>query len=73
MTYDDSKNDRLGENSDKVYNDWTHVEELTNLPDEAFHRNVDKVVLEAGTKHGDVIKTAIVCPPTIYGESRVFA
>ena len=37
LTYDDSKNDRLGENSDKVYNDWTHVEELTNLPDEAFH------------------------------------
>lgn len=30
----------------------------------------DKIVLEAGTKHGDVIKTALVCPPTIYGRGR---
>lgn len=43
------------------------MDELTNLPDEAFHRNVDKLVIDAGTKHGDVIKTNIVCPPTIYG------
>jgi len=54
-------------------NDWSGVEELTTLPDSAFHRNVDKVVLEAGTKHGDVIKTNIVCPPTIYGKSNFAA
>jgi hypothetical protein len=67
LTWEDSENDRLGEWSDKEYNDWTGVDELTNLPDSAFHRNVDKVVLEAGNKYGDVIKTNIVCPPTIYG------
>ena len=67
LTWEDSENDRLGEWSDKEYNDWTGVEELTSLPDSAFHRNVDKVVLEAGNKYGDVIKTNIVCPPTIYG------
>ena len=68
LTWEDSENDRLGEWSEKEYNDWTGVDELTSLPDSAFHRNVDKVVLEAGIKHGDVIKTNIVCPPTIYGE-----
>lgn len=67
LTWEDSKYDKLGEASDHVYNDWEGIEELTNLPDEAFHRNVDKIVLEAGSKHGDVIKSVIVAPPTIYG------
>jgi len=71
LTYTDSEADRLGEWTEKEYNDWTGVEELTTLPDSAFHRNVDKVVLEAGTKHGDVVKTNIVCPPTIYGKSQI--
>ena len=67
LTWEDAENKRLGEHSDKEYNDWTRVEDLTNLPDTAFHRNVDKIVLEAGEKHSDVLKTVIVCPPTIYG------
>lgn len=72
MTYSDSENDfkTLGCLSEKEYNDLSGVEELTGLPDHAFHRDVDKIVLEAGTKHNDVIKTAIVCPPTIYGKSQ---
>lgn len=44
--------------------------ELTGLPDHAFHRNVDKIVLEAASKHPDTIKLALVCPPTIYGNGR---
>lgn len=68
LTYEDSKNNRLGEASDKVYDDVDKVKELTSLPDEAFHRNVDKIVLEATTNHSDIIKATIVCPPTIYGE-----
>jgi len=67
LTYEDSNAGRLGEHSDKEYNDWTGISELTNLPDEAFHRNVDKIVLGAGT---DVCKTNVVCPPTIYGDGR---
>ncbi|KAI7214049.1 NAD(P)-binding protein [Hortaea werneckii] len=70
LTWEDTKYDRLGEPSEKVYNDWDGIEELTNLPDEAFHRNVDKIVLEAGSKHSDVIKSVIVAPPTIYGNGR---
>ena len=43
---------------------------MTSLPDDAPHRVVDKIVLAAGTDHGDKIKTAIVSPPTIYGAGR---
>ncbi|KAK0353607.1 hypothetical protein LTR91_018754 [Friedmanniomyces endolithicus] len=70
LTWEDAETGRLGEHSDKEYNDWDGVEELTSLPDSAFHRNVDKIVLEAGTKHSNVLKTALVCPPTIYGRGR---
>ncbi|CAJ2507036.1 Uu.00g082220.m01.CDS01 [Anthostomella pinea] len=70
LTYFDSEADRLGEWEEKEFNDYSGVEELTHLPDEAFHRNVDQIVLKCGTEHADVVKTAIVCPPTIYGEGR---
>ncbi|RDW80711.1 hypothetical protein BP5796_05409 [Coleophoma crateriformis] len=56
--------------SSKPYDDLEAVEELTHLPDTAFHRDIDKLVLEANAAHPDVIKTAIVCPPTIYGPGR---
>lgn len=51
----------------KVYNDWDGIEELKSHPDEAPHRKVDKIVLSS---YSDKVKTAIVCPPTIYGAGR---
>ncbi|OJD35442.1 nucleoside-diphosphate-sugar epimerase [Diplodia corticola] len=70
LCFADADAGRLGEASDKVYDDLDGVEELTHLPDHAFHRNVDKIVLEAGTKNADSVKTAVLCPPTIYGPGR---
>jgi hypothetical protein len=61
---DDNK---LGEWSEREYNDWTAVQDLTGLPQDAFHKNVDDLVLSAGS---DSVKTAILCPPTIYGRGR---
>jgi hypothetical protein len=58
---DDNK---LGEHSEREYNDWIAVQDLTGLPDDAFHKNVDDLVLSSGS---DSVKTAILCPPTIYG------
>jgi len=52
-----------------VYNDWDGVGELVTLPDQAAHRVVDKIVL-ATSANNSHIKTAIVCPPTIYGPGR---
>lgn len=55
---------------EKIYDDFENVHEVTSLPDDALHRYVDKIVLEAGTQHADRVKTAIVSPPTIYGLGR---
>ena len=70
LLYTDIDNNTFGEASDKVYNDWDGLSEVTSLPDHAPHRVVDKMVLAAGTEHADKVKTAIVCPPTIYGQGR---
>ncbi|KAL4971005.1 NAD(P)-binding protein [Aspergillus stella-maris] len=70
LTYFDSEVKKsFGEKDDKVFNDLAGVDELVNLPAEAFHRNVDEIVLNTGTKH-DHVKTAIISPPTIYGTGR---
>lgn len=68
MTWQDTKDKKSGEPlAYRPYDDLENVTELTHLPDEAFHRDIDKLVLEAGS---DVVKTAIICPPTIYGAGR---
>ncbi|KAI4718074.1 NAD(P)-binding protein [Aureobasidium sp. EXF-10727] len=70
LTYFDSSADKLGEHTDKVFDDLDGVDELIGLPKEAFHKNVDEIVINAGTNASGVVKTAIVCPPTIYGDGR---
>jgi hypothetical protein len=61
---DDNK---LGEWSEREYNDWKAVQDLVDLPKDAFHKNVDEVVLKSGN---EAVKTAILCPPTIYGNNH---
>lgn len=58
---DDNK---LGEHSDRVYNDWTAVQDLTGLPGDAFHKNVDDLVLNAGS---DSVKTGRLILDRKYG------
>ncbi|CAD0106836.1 unnamed protein product [Aureobasidium uvarum] len=70
LTYFDSSADKFGEHTDKVFDDLDGVDELIGLPKEAFHKNVDEIVINAGTNASGVVKTAIVCPPTIYGDGR---
>ena len=59
-----------GKPDEKVFNDWDGVAEVTSLPDAAAHRNVDRVILAAGTQKDTKVETAIVCPPLIYGRGR---
>ena len=61
------KPDYIGRLNPKIWSDIENIDEITSLPDQALHRNVDKIILDAGTKHSDKLKTAIVCPPDIYG------
>jgi len=70
LTFADLATKTFGDASLKVYDDWDGIEEVTSLPDDALHRNVDKIVLAAGKDHPANIRTAIVCPPTIYGTGR---
>ena len=58
-----------GEELPKVSNNWNGVNELINLPDPSPHGVVDKIVLKCSAENPQV-KTAIVCPCTIYGPGR---
>jgi nucleoside-diphosphate-sugar epimerase len=68
LTWKDSETETYGEPpSQPAYDDLENVSGLTSLPDKAFHRDVDKMVLESAS---NIVKTVIVCPPTIYGPGR---
>lgn len=67
LAWETADKDAFGEELPKVYNDWEGVAEIMSIPDHSPHRNVDKIVIAAGS---DTVKTAIVCPPTIYGPGR---
>ncbi|KAI7759241.1 hypothetical protein LZL87_008618 [Fusarium oxysporum] len=68
----DMDNKRYGEGPlpEQAYDDLEGVDKVTSLPDTAFHRDVDKIVLDEAAKDPSAIKVAIVCPPTIYGTGR---
>ncbi|KAH7196384.1 uncharacterized protein B0J16DRAFT_325900 [Fusarium flagelliforme] len=68
----DMDNKRYGEGPlpEQAYDDLEGVDKVTSLPDTAFHRDVDKIVLEEAAKDPSAVKVAIVCPPTIYGTGR---
>lgn len=70
LTIGDVHRGALGQPSDKIYNDWDGIKELFEMPDDAWHRNVDKIIQSANKSSGGKIHTAIVCPPTIYGPGR---
>ncbi|KAJ5165309.1 uncharacterized protein N7500_007139 [Penicillium coprophilum] len=70
LTVEDQRAGTYGSERPKEYNDWEGVSELVNLPADAFHRNVDEIILGAGQQNPASVKVAIVCPPTIYGPGR---
>lgn len=68
LTWKDAETHTYGEPpSQQAYDDLDRVSDLTGLPDQAFHRETDKIVLAASS---DSVKTVIICPPTIYGLGR---
>lgn len=69
LSWADFEENTFGFRREHTYNDWDGIKEVTSLPDAALHRNVDKIVLAASKGAGE-IKTAIVCPPCIYGPGR---
>lgn len=70
LTVEDQRAHSYGIERPKQYNDWEGVSELVNLPQDAFHRNVDEIIIGAGQRDPSSVRTAVVCPPTIYGPGR---
>lgn len=70
LTIEDQRAGTYGIERPKQYNDWEGVSELVNLPSDAFHRNVDEIILGVGEQTPASVKVAVVCPPTIYGLGR---
>lgn len=68
LTWKTVQDKSFGDLEEKVYDDWDGIDEVISLPNDAAHRNVDKIILDAG-EH-PAVRTAIVCPPSIYGPGR---
>ncbi|KAJ5712396.1 hypothetical protein N7493_008864 [Penicillium malachiteum] len=68
--FEDMREKTCGIQRTKEYNDWDGLDELLNLPDDACHRDVEKIIIAAGQMDAERIKTAIVSPPTVYGPGR---
>ncbi|KFY86000.1 hypothetical protein V500_07928, partial [Pseudogymnoascus sp. VKM F-4518 (FW-2643)] len=62
------KKDTAGMSGIKVYDDWDNIKEVITLPDPHSHRLCDKIPLSLA--FSQKVKTAIVCPPTIWGRGR---
>lgn len=67
LTSETFEKNAFGDELTLAYDDWDGIKELWSLPDHAVHRPVDKIVQASWS---DKVKSAIVCPPTIYGKGR---
>lgn len=73
LTWYDLAHKRYGQPPlpDQTYNDYEGIEKLiSGIPDSAPHRDVELVIIAAAKEHGDVLRPAIVAPPTIYSAGR---
>jgi len=53
-----------------IYSDITGIAEVITRPVGSLHQHTDRFIQETAVKHGEKIKTAIVCPPDIYGRGK---
>jgi hypothetical protein len=60
----------LGKLNPKIWSDVDDINSITSLLDRALRRNVYNIIQEATAMNGEKLKTAIVCPPGIYGPGR---
>ncbi|KAK7216184.1 hypothetical protein V2G26_004187 [Clonostachys chloroleuca] len=72
LTWYDWEHQRFGQKPlpKQAYDDLDGIDAVLNLPEYAWHRNVDKIVLAEASKDPEAVRIAIVCPPTIYGIGR---
>lgn len=65
LTWNDARHQRFGEGPlpEQTYRDVDNIDKILDLPDEAPHRDVEKIVQGAIS---DSVRVAILSPPTIY-------
>lgn len=56
-----------GKLNPKIWSDVADISAIWSLPESALHRNVDAIIQSAWETQGEKLRTAIVCPPDIYG------
>ncbi|KAL4862771.1 hypothetical protein BDV12DRAFT_190158 [Aspergillus spectabilis] len=59
LTVEDRRAHTYGIEHPKEYNNWEGVNELINLPEDAYHRNVDKIIIGTGKRDPSSVRTAI--------------
>ena len=67
ICFPDVDAEEYGVQKDKRFDDWNSLGEILSVKETAAHRDVDLTVLGVDLLKA---KTAIVCPPTIYGPGR---
>jgi nucleoside-diphosphate-sugar epimerase len=72
LTWYDYKHNRYGQKPlpEQAYDDLDGLDAIKSIPDEAWHRDVDKIVIAEAAKDPAAVKIAVICPPTIYGVGR---
>ena len=60
----------LGKLNPKVWSDISSLAEIQDLPDNALHRNTERILHETVRLHADKINIAIMCSPDIYGKGK---
>ncbi|MCJ1428386.1 hypothetical protein MMC29_006295 [Sticta canariensis] len=65
--YDRMRNRWEGLSNPKVWSDLDDIDEIYNLPDTAMQHSIDRLIQYVSN---DLLKTAIICPPDIYGQSH---
>lgn len=56
--------------SDKVYGDISSNKEINELGASQPHRDADMVILSIEERNPEFVKTAIICPPNVFGFGR---
>ncbi|CAH0000749.1 unnamed protein product [Clonostachys byssicola] len=69
LCFEDVNELTYGTRRDRFYDDLQGVDDILSLPNDAPHQNVDSVVMQLSSEN-EFVKTAIVCPPAIYGTGR---
>lgn len=70
IMYEDVQAGRFGSPSETVYDDLAGLGAVRAIPRTFLRRGVDEAILGAGEEFGGGVKTAVVCPPMIYGRGR---